>query len=281
MPQLVPGKSDAGLDAGLAERVTAHLVGVIERTAVESEPFAHQVLVDPLPPADYRKVLEALPADHYYRELMHYDARLPDGRSARLQFPLLPANIRRLPGWQRSVWLALAAGFTDVRVVEAYRKVFAATLAQVSGRAPGSLRLRPYLTLFRDLGGYRISIHPDSPRKAITTQYYLPSDESQLHLGTLFHARAADGSYTLARAMRFAPNTGYAFAVCPSSFHSVSPMRPEDRPRNSLMLIIQHDRGPVVEGFRSARGQLRALWDRLRGDVAEPREQGEGRVQSM
>lgn len=280
MQQLVPGRAAEQLDSALAERITSHLVGVIERTAVEAEPFDHQVLTQPLPPADYPAVLAALPADRYYRELMHYDARLSDGRSARLQFPLLAANISRLPVPQRAVWQAVAAGFTDRRVVDAYRRVFAATLARVSGRAPESLRLRPYLTLFRDLGGYRISIHPDSPRKAITTQYYLPADESQLHLGTLFHARAADGGYTLARAMSFAPNSGYAFAVCPTSFHSVNPMRADDRPRNSLMLIIQHDRGPLVEGLRAARGQLRALWDRLRGDAGAAPERGEGRVQS-
>lgn len=281
MPQLVPDRTAARLDAALAERITAHLVGVIGRTGVEAEPFAHQSLVQPLPPADYAAVLAALPADRYYRELTHYDARLPDGRSARLQFPLLAANIGRLPAPQRAIWSSVAAGFTDARVVEAYRRVFAATLARVSGRAPETLRLRPYLTLFRDLGGYRISIHPDSPRKAITTQYYLPADESQLHLGTLFHSRAADGSYIVARAMRFAPNSGYAFAVCPTSYHSVNPMHADDGPRNSLMLIIQHDRGPLFEGFRAARGQLRALWDRLCGDADAPSERGEGRVQSL
>src|SRR5438046_2285673 len=71
--------------------------------------------------------------------------------------------------------------------------------------------------LLRDLGGYKISIHCDSPRKAITTQYYLPADESQLHLGTTFHMQDECG-FTKVRTLRFAPNTGYAFPVTDQSW---------------------------------------------------------------
>lgn len=268
----------AVVDDALAERLARHLAGVVERTPVESAPFDHQVLFSPFPADDYAALLAALPADRYFRELAHYDARLPDGRSARLQFPLVFSNISRLPLQQRRFWESVARGLTDARVLEAYRRVFAGTLAAVSGRSADAIRLRPYATLFRDLGGYKISIHPDSPRKAITTQYYLPEDESQLHLGTLFHARSAEGSFALARAMRFAPNTGYAFAVTPSSFHSVSPMAPGDRPRNSLMVIINYDRGPLIEGLKAVRGRVQAAWDRVRGVGAEA---GEGRYEAM
>lgn len=262
----------------LTERLARHLAGVVDRTPLDTVPFDHLVLDGPFPSDDYAALLAALPADSFYRELAHYDARLPDGRSARLQFPLVAANVRRLPARQRAFWEAVAHGVTDARVVAAFRRRFAGTLSAVTGRPAESIRLRPYATLFRDLGGYRISIHPDSPRKAITTQFYLPADESQLHLGTLFHSRAPDGTFDLVRAMRFAPNTGYGFAVTPSSFHSVSPMGPDDRPRNSLMVIVSYDRGPLVEGFKAARGFVRGAWDRLRGVAGDDRE---GRYESM
>jgi hypothetical protein len=278
MQELIARSDGAGIDDALAARITQHLVSVIERTAVDAVPFDHQVLEGPFPASDYPALLAALPADRYFRELGHYDARLPDGRSARLQFPLVDANIRRLPLEQRAFWGAVAHGLTSQQVLSAYRRRFARALTEVTGRAAETIRLRPHATLFRDLGGYKISIHPDSPRKAITTQYYLPADESQVHLGTLFHSRNNDGSYALARAMRFAPNSGYAFAVTPTSFHSVSPMRPDDRPRNSLMVIIQYDRGPLIESFKSARSWLRAAWDQLRGAGSEA---GEGRYERM
>ena len=274
-------ESDAPLAAAdrLSERIVRHLVEVIGRTPVDAAPFDHMVLEGPFPARDYPQILAALPPDRYYRELKHSDAVLPDGRSARLQFPLLPANIARLPDGLRDTWTEIAAAVSSPRVIDAWRRRFAPALERVTGKPADRVRLRPYATLFRDLGGYKISIHPDSPRKAITTQFYLPADNSQLHLGTVFHSRAADGSYQVARTMRFAPNSGYAFAVSPASYHSVNPMRASDRPRNSLMVIINYDRGPLVEGVKAAQKRLRAWYDRVRGIDAT--EAGEGRYETM
>ena len=106
--------------------------------------------------------------------------------------------------------------------------------------------------------GYRISIHPDSARKAITTQYDLPVDESQGHLGRRFHEKKSDGSYTEARAMRFAPNTGDAFAVSPHSYHSVDTIGTQDKPRNCLMVMFNHDRGALLEGCKTGRAHVRS-----------------------
>lgn len=252
-------------DEPVSQRLARHFVETIDRTPVTNDPFDHVVLEDAWPARDYAAILTALPADAYYRELKHSDARLPDGRSARLQFPLVAANIRRLPAGPCEFWMEVSRALTAARVIEAWQRRFASALERVTGKSASRIRLRPYATLFRDLGGYKISIHPDSMRKAITTQYYLPADESQVHLGTLFHTRNADGSYALARTMRFGPNTGYAFAVSPTSYHSVNPMRADDKPRNSLMVIIRYDRGPLVEGVKSAQKKVRAWCDRLRG----------------
>lgn len=263
----------------LAARITEHLVATVERTALARSPFDHLVLDQPFAPEVYAEMLRQLPEDRFYRELMHSDAILPDGRSARLQFPLVADNIGRLPPAPRDFWRAVVAGLDAS--AEAYKRKFADALKSVTGKDVESIRVRPYCTLFRDRGGYKISIHPDSPRKAMTTQFYLPSDDSQLHLGTLFHARNDDGSFREEVAMRFAPNTGYAFAVTPASYHSVNPMRPDDRPRNSLMVIINYDRGPLVEGFKAARAKVRGLYDRVVGPRGERTEEGEGRYETM
>jgi hypothetical protein len=270
---------DAAAPEPLARRIERHLIGVIERTPVIDAPFQHMVLDGLWPAADYPALLRALPADAFYRPLKHSDALLPDGRSARLQFPLLPENIERLPPGPRAFWMDVAQAVCAPRVMDAWKQRFAPVLERVTGRPVAGIRLRPYATLFRDLGGYRISIHPDSPRKAITTQYYLPAGDSQTHLGTVFHTRRDDGGYDTARTMRFTPNSGYAFAVSPVSYHSVEKMRDTDKPRNSLMVIISYDRGPLVEGMKSAQKRLRAWYDRARGIA--PIEAGEGKVETM
>jgi hypothetical protein len=107
--------------------------------------------------------------------------------------------------------------------------------------------------LLRDLGGYKISIHCDSFRKAITTQYYLPRDESQLHLGTTFHEKRRDGTFEEVTTLEFAPNTGYAFPVVADSWHSVRQMNQDDGERNSLMLIYYVDQGWLGENINRAK----------------------------
>ncbi|MFO0147276.1 MAG: hypothetical protein ACK54C_18545 [Betaproteobacteria bacterium] len=268
---------DAHSKQDLAAEVAAHLSRVVDATPLEHKPFDHLVLTDPLPPALYSSFLAKLPTDEFYRPLHHSDAMLPDGRSARLQFPLIASNIRRLPDSSRTFWAAVTAGLHSPVVLDAYRRKFAGVLSRVRQKPVEHVRLRPYTTLFRDLGGYKISIHPDSPRKAVTTQFYLPQDDSQQHLGTLFHAREADSSFRLARAMRFAPNSGYAFAVTPHSYHSVAAMQNGDRPRNSLMIIINYDRGSVIETIKTTQKHARAVYDSLRGRRRP--EGGEGRYE--
>ncbi len=244
-----------------AKQVSDHLVGVINNTRLESSPFDHVVLTNAFPDEIYETMLTMLPTNNYYRELKHSDAMMADGQSARLQFPLNRANIARLPNPQRDYWDQVLTALGSKEVTDAWRVKFKSAIETVTSKPISAVKFRPHYTLFRDLKGYKISIHPDSPRKAITTQYYLPDDESQTHLGTLFHEKDTDGNYRVAHTMLFAPNTGYAFAVTPTSYHSVKPMSASDKPRNSLMVIINYDRGPLLEGFKVIRNRLRAWYD--------------------
>jgi hypothetical protein len=91
--------------------------------------------------------------------------------------------------------------------------------------------------LFRDITGYKISVHADNLDKVITSQIYLPRDESQAHLGTSFHRRKGDRSFEKVKTLPFTPNSGYAFPVTTESWHSVEQMRESDGARDTLMLI--------------------------------------------
>jgi len=261
----------------MAQRISRHLSVLIDRTALVSAPFEFVTLDGVFPDEVYNELLRLLPENSYYRELKHSDAILANGQSARLQFPLQHANITRLPDSQRAFWDEVTDGVSSAQVQDAWRRKFRITLEQVSRKPIADIKFRPEVTLFRDLRGYKISIHPDSPRKAVTTQFYLPSDDSQVHLGTIFHSRDTAGGYHEAQTMRFAPNSGYAFGVSPVSYHSVNPMQTGDKPRDSLMVMWKYDRGPLVEGFKSGRTQVRALYDRLRG--RSPAEVGEGQYE--
>lgn len=253
---------------GTLEQAGQYLSDRIHDTPLDTCPFGHLELVSPFDPALYPEILENFPSEEFYRELRHHDALLPDGRSARLKFDLLPSNIKRLPGSQRTFWHEIARQMKSSPVNSAYKQKFAEVLQKATGRPIEKIKINAFPVLFRDTPGYKITIHPDSARKAITTQFYFPADESQAHLGTLFHERLPDGSFSKGKVMSFAPNSGYAFGVTPDSWHSVRLMHPEDKPRNTLMIIYYYDRGWVYETLKSARGHLRGLYDQIRGTTS-------------
>ena len=78
----------------------------------------------------------------------------------------------------------------------------------------------PRPVVYADLDGYAIKPHPDTRRKVLTMQIYLPSDDTQRDLGTTIYKISPMGvfawkSYGLTKdkTLPFLPNTGYAFVV--------------------------------------------------------------------
>jgi len=253
-------------DAVSAGEILNHLMETVRRTPLTPEPFGHLRLDAVFPPQCYAQIVANLPDTRYYGELNHSDARLPDGRSARRKLELRPAHLRRLPEPQRKIWGRIASALNAPELEAAYKERFATFLEERFQKKARDVRLHPAAMLLRDLGGYRISIHCDSFRKAITTQYYLPRDASQVHLGTTLHEKKPNGEFAEVKTLEFAPNTGYGFAVVADSWHSVRRMKSEDGERNSLMLIYYADQGWLGETFNRAKRfaqDLRALAERV------------------
>src|SRR5262249_23579978 len=149
------------------------------------------------------------------------------------------------PREKRDVWRAVGGALRSA----ALRKAFVARLGTPLRRrfGPHFDRLGHYATpiLTRDTAGYQIST-PSRPHwKAITLQLYLPKDDSIAHVGTVFHERLASGEMRRSRQMRFAPNSGYAFAVGEDTWHSVDLVGPEVTTRDSILLTYFLDAGPL------------------------------------
>jgi hypothetical protein len=101
----------------------------------------------------------------------------------------------------------------------------------------------PLPILTRDIPGYRIYPHTDTHWKGITVQLYLPRDDAATHVGTIFHEKLPDGSMPKKAQMKFAPNSGYAFAVGEDTWHSADPVGAEVKTRDSILLTYFVDAG--------------------------------------
>jgi hypothetical protein len=232
--------------------IAGHVAGVVARAPRGDAPFTHLELDGIFPPDLFAAMAANLPDARFYRPLRgrHNVNVLPDGRCTRLKFELLGEYTMHLPAPQRALWREVGQALHDRRIRDAFVDRFAPQFERRFGAGFRDVGLMPLPNLIRDYPGYEIGIHPDTPRKVMTVQFYLPRDLTTANIGTVFHARNPDGSFARARQMVFRPNGGYAFPVGADTWHSVDKLDAAVPERNSLMLTYYLDAG-VLGRFRN------------------------------
>jgi hypothetical protein len=225
----------------LVEAVVANIdVG----RAVE-RPFFHLQFDRVFPDDTYAAMMGAMPAAGDYRALpgRNNGNLLDDGTSTRVKIDLFPEYIRHLTAEKHRIWDVVGRALCAAEVQAAFVQRLAPGLERRFGRDFAATGMYPIPVLTRDIPGYRITPHTDTRWKGITVQLYLPRDASATHIGTIFHDRLSDGSLPKATQMRFAPNTGYAFAVGDNTWHSADPVGTEVETRDSILLTYFVDAG--------------------------------------
>jgi hypothetical protein len=109
------------------------------------------------------------------------------------------------------------------------------------GRAEGWAAAICPVRLRRPTHRMPIPIGKASPCNTI----YLPRDASTTHIGTIFHEKLPAGEVAKRTQMKFAPNTGYAFAVGDDTRHSADRVGPEVKMRDSVLLTYFVDAGAL------------------------------------
>jgi len=222
--------------------VEAAFVTAVDRSPLRHKPFDHIYMDHVLDAPAYAALLAGMPDRRFYHELLHKDAMRADGSSTRLRMYLYPELVRQLPAEQRRVWMPVARALCSEQLQDAFKRKFRGALEERFGKPIERLGLYPVPILLRDEPGYRIGIHADVASKAITVQFYLPSDESQKHLGTIFHAGQSGEPAERSVQMQFLPSTGYAFPVASTkSWHSAANARESDGERVSMMVTYYLD----------------------------------------
>jgi len=212
--------------------------------AVES-PFYH-LQFDRVFPADiYAAMVEQMPSSSDYRPLPGRNKGniREDGTSTRVKIDLFPEYTRHLPEPKRTLWDNIGRALCSGEVQAAFMRRLAPGLERRFGPQFAETGMYPIPVLTRDIPGYRITPHTDTQWKGITVQLYLPRDDRNTHIGTIFHDRLPDGSLPKATQMKFAPNTGYAFAVADNTWHSADPVGAEIETRDSILLTYFVDSG--------------------------------------
>lgn len=227
--------------------LTQFIIASIDTAKVDLKPFYHLELSDIFPADVYAMMLDAMPETNSYRP-MHGRSRnndLADGTHTRVKIDLFPEYIRHLPPKELSIWSVVGAALCSEDVKDAFRRKLAPALEKRFGKDHASVGMYPIPILTRDIPGYRIAPHTDTHWKGITVQLYLPRDDANADIGTIFHNVLPDGSMPKVAQMRFAPNSGYAFAVGNDTWHSADPVHNRVNTRDSILLTYFVDQGPL------------------------------------
>jgi hypothetical protein len=227
------------------KRLTDFVVASIGAGKALDKPFHHLEFDRIFPDDTYASMLRLMPQAADYRPLPGRAGGnlLPDGSSTRVKIDLFPEYTRHLPEEKRALWDLVGRALCSPDVQSAFMRRLQPGLEQRFGAAYVDVGMYPIPVLTRDIPGYRITPHTDTHWKGITVQLYLPPDDKHTNIGTIFHDNPADGSRPKATQMKFAPNTGYAFAVGPDTWHSADPVGADVTTRDSILLTYFVDAG--------------------------------------
>jgi hypothetical protein len=216
---------------GILER----LIDRIRGAPVDPRPSGNFYVEDVFPQAVYAEILARLPAHDRYDFIEHPDAILPDGTKTRKLLDLAPHTFTRLDEADRAFWRDLTAILVSEPLQQAILEKFADRIGERFGAHRPPLVTVPIL--YRDFPGYRIGVHTDAPYKVATMQFYFPRDNSQLHLGTSFYFKTAEG-FRKYKTNVFKPNSAYGFVRTEESWHGVERMAMGESHRDTLALTI-------------------------------------------
>lgn len=240
--------------------VQRQFVDAADRAELRTEPFDHIYMDGILDQETYDALLAAMPSREFYHDLMHQDAVRKDGGSNRQRMYLYPELLQRLPEEQRRVWVPVAEALCSPELELAFKRKFRRALEERFGKSVEKIGVYPIPILLRDQPGYRIGIHSDVKKKAITVQFYLPRDNSQRNIGTIFHESNSGPGAERTTQMPFMPSSGYAFPVSlTKSWHSAAATTADDGERVSMMVTYYVADSPVRRLYWKLRRRLMSL----------------------
>jgi hypothetical protein len=224
--------------------VLGHATGAILNAQSFEAPYPLILFRDFFPAEFYRRLLDRFPANDRFVQL--------NGEGTRRQYNLY--DERADPGSEegRVAWSIVRRVLSSPEIALALRsKLDAGFRIRAKGSREGwPIPMFPRPVVYADLDGYAIKPHPDTRRKVLTMQIYLPADDTQRDLGTTIYKISPMGvfawkSYGLTKdkTLPFLPNTGYAFVVIhpaysllKSSWHGREAISvPVEKPRLSIL----------------------------------------------
>lgn len=240
----------AAAPAGQASEVEATLVYGIANARTRTFPFPHIFVPDVFPPNFYRDLQRNIPDPSAMIPIE--EARPVKGYKERFVLDVA-GPMENVTNDQRAFWGDLGRTLLAGRLKRALLTKFKQQIeTRLEGAGP--LEFVDEAMLVEDITNYALGPHTDFPSKVITVLFYLPKDDSQMHLGTSLYTpkdptRRCPGGphyeregFNRVATMPFRPNSMFAFVKADNSFHGVEPVTDPDVRRWLMLYDIKAKR---------------------------------------
>jgi len=230
-----------------------HLWRAISAARIEHSPFAHAFVGGAFPEPYYCDMLRYFPDSDAL--VSNSQAGRGNQLQARFVFEIKDDYLDSLPELQRKFWHKLGTWILGKELRTCVLDKFS---EQVGVRFPHSRSVDFYsdAVLVEDHTTHSMGPHTDHPRKAVTLLFYLPTDQSQFHMGTSIFmpkdrtfecsglAHHSFEKFDEVRSFPFVPNALFMFAKTGNSFHGLAPVVDPNARRRLLMLNINVRNSP-------------------------------------
>jgi hypothetical protein len=210
-------------------------------------PYPHLYVPEVFPADFYRQIQQNLPNPEAMIPIEQ--ARAVKGYKERFVLGLGNEELATLPAGKQAFWEDLRGWLVGAEFKALVMRKFKTFIDQ---RFSGNTDVQFYDEglLVQDITNYNLGPHTDAPRKVVTMLFYLPPDETQLHLGTSIYLPNDPGfrcpggphyrrdRFTRLHTNPFAPNSLFAFFKTDNSFHGVEPVADPDCRRWLLLYDI-------------------------------------------
>ena len=244
----------------ITKQVLDHCLNMINSAQAAANlcdaPFTHCSFDQTFPDNLYRCLVEALPAyEHYLHSVSSKHIRTNGSKSISVAstFSLSDRSLKKLSPHQETVLGGAADALRSAEFKQALFSLLEKPLCKRLGISANALRkigAYPHPHLVRNLATYQHAPYAGTSKKLITIQFHLPTDETQVGLGTTLYKRrllqlrniiAPAKRFVPAKRIAFAPNTGFTFVQNRNAFQGQESLPQNCQPRNALVMFYLVD----------------------------------------
>jgi hypothetical protein len=184
-----------------------HVINSIENSNFRNTPYEHCVIENIFSEEFYEELIHTISTEPLKYYPTEYKTKETKGNPTRYKVSLKKTEKLSNPVLQK-----LADIMKSRKIYDAFTNLFS--------NINKSKNVGVNCYLFRDGEGFKIAPHPDAFYKILSFIIYLPKDNLHKEIGTIINIKE-DGQFIKHDLVEYKRNSGFAFPVIDTSFHSV------------------------------------------------------------